>query len=112
MNDTSEKNIKKSFIDKIRYIWNIRRYTIKFEKSPHNITGSGWNLEWTVVSDSTIIKVLEHIQTEYTFRVLSYDFDNYYKSKIIIKCNKYDKIFIINEFIKLLSEHVRNVKII
>lgn len=112
MNDINTGNIKKSFIDKIKSIWNTRRYTITFNKTHNNVKGSGFNLEWYTVTDSTIIQVLEYIQTEYTFKILSYDFCDVYISKIIIECNKCDKIYIVNEFIKTLSHYIRNVKII
>lgn len=87
-------------------------YTIRFEKTRHNLKYVGVLKTWTEVTDDEILKTITSLQKEYNFKVLSVDLSKGgWPSQIEIKCNEEDQYNIFTSFVSKLSNSIESVTI-
>lgn len=68
--------------------------------------------EYKYVTDSYILSVLNSLQKEYDFKIISIHLKGcFYQSSIKIRCNREDKYKIFNAFCNVLDRHIENIKV-
>ncbi len=90
----------------MKYIFNRRKYTIKFEKAYQS---AGWG-SWYEVKDDYILQVLLDLQEKYNFEIISVQLREVFRqSKVIIKCKKKDKNKICMDFSIKLTNKIKKI---
>lgn len=85
-----------------------KRYTLRFEKSyiPSDIQG-----HYREIGDGAILEALRKIREKYEFDIVSFKIKGFgYTSRIVIKCNKFDRINIFDTFIRMLGRYIEDVQ--